>query len=679
MAKGSLTEREARLGANTLRMLAVDAVEQANSGHPGLPMGGADYAFLLWHNYLVFNPVDPRRPNRDRFILSAGHGSMLLYGLLHLFGFGLSLDELKNFRQWGSRTPGHPEYGHTPGVEVTTGPLGQGFADGVGMALAARMAAERFNDAVFSPIDHHVYAIVSDGDLMEGISSEAASLAGHLKLGNIIYIYDDNGITIEGKTELAFSENAGKRFAAYGWHVQRIDGHDFDQIDTAIGAAQSERDRPSLIIARTHIAQGSPNKHDSAVAHGSPLGAEEVAATRRNLHWPEEPFYVPAEVRALCEKRKAEMLSVHGEWERNLALWRRRNPDKSRLWDEMWQRNLPADLAGSLVQAVGGADGATRSLSGRIIQEAAALVPALVGGAADLEPSTNTGIKNSQSVSAGAFGGRNIHFGVREHAMAAMLNGMALYGCFVPFGATFLVFSDYCRPAIRLSALMGVQVIHVFTHDSVLLGEDGPTHQPVEHLSSLRLIPNLTVIRPADGVETALAWTAALTRKTGPTALVLSRQKLPALAREGTFAPPLVLRGGYVLVPGGDKPDVVIMASGSEVSLAVAAGKLLAEQGINARIVSVPCLEAFSAQPQTYRRSVLGGRAPRVVVEAGPGGLWWRLLGKGGLFIGVESFGASAPEKVLAEQFGLTPQQVAERIGEYVSRKQKRKNRLRTR
>jgi len=677
MAKGSLTEREARLGANTLRMLAVDAVERANSGHPGLPMGGADYAFLLWHNYLVFNPVDPRCPNRDRFILSAGHGSMLLYGLLHLFGFALSLDDLKNFRQWGSRTPGHPEYGHTPGVEVTTGPLGQGFADGVGMALAARMAAERFNDAIFSPIDHHVYAIVSDGDLMEGISSEAASLAGHLKLGNIIYIYDDNGITIEGKTELAFSENAGKRFAAYGWHVQRIDGHDFDQIDTAIGAAQSEKDRPSLIIARTHIAQGSPNKHDSAVAHGSPLGAEEVAATRRNLHWPEELFYVPAEVRALCEKRKADMLSVHREWERNLALWRRRNPDKSRLWDEMWQRKLPTDLAGSLLQAVGGAEGATRSLSGRIIQEAAALVPALAGGSADLEPSTNTGIKASQSVSAGAFGGRNIHFGVREHAMAAMLNGMALYGCFVPFGATFLVFSDYCRPAIRLSALMGIQVIHVFTHDSVLLGEDGPTHQPVEQLSSLRLIPNLTVIRPADGVETALAWTAALTRNTGPTALILSRQKLPALAREGAFAPPLVLRGGYVLVPGGDKPDVVIMASGSEVSLAVAAGKLLAEQGINARIVSVPCLEAFSAQPQAYRRSVLGGRAPRVAVEAGPGALWGRLLGAGGLFIGVESFGASAPEKVLAEQFGLTPQQVAERIAGHLARKQKRKNFLR--
>jgi len=671
MTSMKLTEGEARLGANTLRMLAVDAVERANSGHPGLPMGAADYAFLLWHDFLCFNPGDPRWPDRDRFILSAGHGSMLLYGLLHLFGFDLSLDELKNFRQWGSRTPGHPEYGHTPGVEVTTGPLGQGFANGVGMALAARMAAERFDDGSFSPIDHRIYAIVSDGDLMEGVSAEAASLAGHLKLGNLIYIYDDNGITIEGKTELAFSENVAQRFAGYGWQVQQIDGHDFGQINTAIASARSEQGQPSLIIARTHIAQGSPGRHDSAAAHGSPLGAAEVAATRSNLGWPDEAFYVPAEVRALCARRTEQLALLQREWERNMDSWRTRNPDKSRLWDGMWRREAPADLAESLLLAVSGAEGATRSLSGRIIQQAAALMPSLAGGSADLEPSTNTGIKDSPWISAGSFAGRNIHFGVREHAMAAMLNGMALYGCFVPFGATFLVFSDYCRPSIRLSALMGVQVVYVFSHDSLLLGEDGPTHQPVEQLSALRLIPNLSVIRPADAVETAMAWTVALTRRTGPTALVLARQKLPAVKREGGFDPALVLKGGYVLRSGGDRVDVTIMASGSEVQLVIAAAELLAGQGLSARIVSVPCLEAFLSQPEEYRRGLLPTGAPRVAVEAGQGGLWWRLLGKSGLFIGVEGFGASAPEKLLAEQYGLTPQRVAERIASHLARKQK--------
>ena len=672
MTNQKLTDRDARLGANTLRMLAVDGVERANSGHPGLPMGAADYAFVLWHNYLRFNPSEPGWPNRDRFILSAGHGSMLLYGLLHLFGFALSLDDLRSFRQWGSRTPGHPEYGHTPGVEVTTGPLGQGFANGVGMALAARMAGERFNDGMFAPVDHHVYAIVSDGDLMEGVSAEAASLAGHLKLGNLICIYDDNGITIEGKTELAFSENVGKRFATYGWHVQRIDGHDYGQIDTAIGAALSERDRPSLIIARTHIAQGSPNRHDSEAAHGSPLGAEEVAATRRNLGWPEELFHVPAEVRDLCATRKAALLACHGRWQAGLDKWRKRNPEKSGLWDDMWRREVPADLSARLLAAVAGADGATRSLSGRIIQQASALMPGLVGGSADLEPSTNTAIKDASWIAAGDFGGRNIHFGIREHAMAAMLNGMARYGCFTPLGSTFLVFSDYCRASIRLSALMGLQVVYVFTHDSILLGEDGPTHQPVEHLSALRMIPNLTVIRPADAVETAMAWSAALNRKTAPTVLVLTRQKLPAIVREERFDPALVLNGGYVVTSGGGKPDVAILASGSELSLSMAAAGILAGAGVSARVISVPCLEIFLAQPEKYRRSVLPGRVPRVAVEAGRGGLWWRLLGTNGLFIGVESFGASAPEKDLAEHFGLTPQQVAERIGAHLGKRRKR-------
>ncbi|GAB7028103.1 transketolase [Geotalea toluenoxydans] len=666
MDKQRLTVEQMRLGANTLRMLAVDAVEKANSGHPGLPMGAADYAFTLWHHHLRFNCEKPDWPNRDRFILSAGHGSMLLYGLLHLFGFDLPMDELKNFRQWGSRTPGHPEHGHTPGVEVTTGPLGQGFANGVGMALAAKMAAARFNDDTFSPIDHRIYAIVSDGDLMEGISSEAASLAGHLKLGNIVYIYDDNGITIEGKTELAFSENVGKKFTALGWHVQRIDGHDFDQIEAALGAARSEKESPSLIIARTHIAHGSPNKADSAAAHGSPLGAEEALATRQALGWPKETFHVPAEVRALCRRRTEELKGEYAAWQKGLQQWQRRNPEKAALWEEMWQRRVPVELGAKLLNASAGAEGATRSLSGRVIQQAAALIPALVGGSADLEPSNNTGIKGAGSIAAGSFAGRNIHFGIREHAMAAMMSGMALYGCFIPFGGTFLAFSDYCRPSIRLAALMGLQVVYVFTHDSILLGEDGPTHQPVEQLSALRLIPNLTVFRPADGTETAMAWNAALAKKSGPTALILTRQKVPTLLRKDAFDPKAVLRGAYV-VETADAPLVTIMASGSEVSLAMAAGNLLAKQGLGARIVSIPCLETFLAQPARYRQSVLGGRSVRVAVEAGHGALWWRLLGRNGLFIGVDSFGASAPDRVLAEKYGLTPESVAERIVKHLA------------
>jgi len=667
-----LTERESWLGATTLRMLAVDGVEQARSGHPGLPMGAADYAFTLWHNWLRFNPKDPDWPDRDRFILSAGHGSMLLYGLLHLFGYDLALEELRNFRQWGSRTPGHPEYGVTPGVEVTTGPLGQGFANGVGMALAAKMAAERFNDATFSPITHRVYALVSDGDLMEGISQEAASLAGHLKLGNIIYLYDDNRITIEGTTDLAFSEDVAARFAACGWHVQRIDGHDFGSIDTALATAHAEGERPSLIIARTHIAQGSPGRHDSAAAHGSPLGADEVAATRRNLGWPTESFHVPQQVRDICARRREALAEEYRKWQREFKTWRRRNPERAKLWDGMWRGKPQADLMQRLQAAVGDGDGATRALSGKVIQAAAEVFPALVGGSADLEPSTNSWIKGSEGIAAGAFGGRNIHFGVREHAMAAMMNGMARYGCFIPFGATFLVFSDYCRSAIRLAALMEQQVVYLFTHDSLFVGEDGPTHQPVEQLSALRLIPNLSVYRPADGTETALAWTAALHRTGGPTALILTRQKLPRLERAADFDPSLVLRGGYVLEAGGERPDVVLLASGSEVSLAVAAATLLRERQVIARIVSVPCMETFKAQPASYRKSALPGRIPRVAVEAGRGEFWDRLLGANGLFIGMESFGASAPAEVLAEKFGLTASQVAERIIQHLRPRKKK-------
>ncbi|MBI1919856.1 MAG: transketolase [Geobacter sp.] len=656
------SEQQFRLGANTLRMLAVDAVEMANSGHPGLPMGAADYAFLLWHSFLSFNPADPAWPNRDRFILSAGHGSMLLYGLLHLFGYDLALEDLEKFRQWGSRTPGHPEYGHTPGVEVTTGPLGQGFGNAVGMALAGRMAAARFNDGEFRVIDHRVYALASDGDMMEGISSEAASLAGHLGLGNLICIYDDNRITIEGETELAFSEDVGERFAAYSWHVQRIDGHDIAQIGEALTAAREETGRPSLIIARTHIGHGSPGKHDTAAVHGAPLGPEEAAATRKNLGWPDEKFHVPPEVRALCATRVAELLQEYSKWQVELDAWRKRNSERSRLWDIMWGKTIPADLGTRLIAAIEQDTGATRTLSGKVIQKIAALVPAFVSGSADLEPSTNTGIKDASSVTAADFSGRNLHFGVREHAMAAIMNGMARYGCFLPCGSTFLIFSDYCRPSIRLATLMGVQVAYVFTHDSVLLGEDGPTHQPVEHLSSLRLIPNLLVIRPADGAETALAWESALKNRQGPTALILSRQKLPLLERKEGISTEEFAKGAYIVRQEGGAPHGVALASGSEVWLAVAAAGQLEKEGIALRVVSVPCLERFLAQPPEYRAGLLPPGIPRIAVEAGQGGLWWRLLGEDGLFIGVDTFGASAPERDLAENYGLTPDQVAARI-----------------
>jgi len=663
-----IPESRARLCADAIRFLAADAVEQANSGHPGLPMGAADFAFALWGNYLGFNPADPAWPNRDRFILSAGHGSMLLYSLLHLFGYDLPLEELKNFRQWGSKTPGHPEYGHTVGVEVTTGPLGQGFANGVGMALSARMAAERFNTADFKPIDHLVYALVGDGDLQEGISYEAAALAGHLKLGNMVYLYDSNDITIEGKTNLAWSEDVAARFEACGWHVQKIDGHDYTQITAAIEAARAETDRPSLIIARTQIAFGSPNKQGSSGAHGSPLGKDELAATRANLGWQFGPFEVPQEVRDVCAGRVDELKLRYAAWQRGFEAWHAANPEKAALWDQMWHKHLPANLTDELIAAVAGKDGATRSLSGTVLQKAASLIPSLVGGSADLSPSNNSDIKGAASVQAGSFGGRNLHFGIREHAMGAVVNGIGLYGCFIPYGATFLVFSDYCRPSVRLSSLMNLQAIYIFTHDSFFVGEDGPTHQPIEHVASLRLIPGLQVIRPADGLETAMAWDAALRHTSGPTALILTRQKLPVIARPASFTPADALTGGYVVSSPDGKPDAVVMASGSEVHVAVEAAAMLAAKGINLRIVSVPCLEQFMAQPQSYRDDILPAGVPRVSVEAGRSEPWGRLVGCDGLSIAIDHFGASAPDKVLAEKFGFTAPQVAEKIAVFLKK-----------
>lgn len=652
---------KARHCADAIRFLSVDGVEKANSGHPGLPMGAADCAFALWGNFLSFNPEDPRWPNRDRFILSAGHGSMLLYSLLHLFGYDLSLDELKNFRQWGSKTPGHPEFGHTVGVEVTTGPLGQGFANGVGMALASRMAAERFNAPDFSPINHMVYALVGDGDLQEGISYEAAALAGHLKLGNLVYIYDSNSITIEGKTNLAWSENVAGRFGACGWQVQEIDGHNYEQIIAALAAAKADKGRPSIIIATTHIAFGSPAKQDSSGAHGSPLGKDEIAATRANLGWQYGPFEIPDEVRETCQRRIDEVKQNYSAWQRGFTAWHAANPEKARLWDEMWHKHLPANLSEELLAVVSGKDGATRALSGSVLQRAAALIPSLAGGSADLSPSNNSDIKGSGSVQAGDFAGRNLHFGIREHAMGAIINGMALYGCFIPYGATFLVFSDYCRPSVRLSALMNLQSIYIFTHDSFFVGEDGPTHQPIEHVASLRLIPGLQVIRPADGVETALAWQAAL-QYSGPTALILTRQKLPVIKRTSSFSPADALKGGYIVSSPEGSTDVVIMASGSEVHVAVEAAEIMSASGISSHIVSIPCLEKFLSQPAEYLQEVLPAGVPRVAFEAGHSGSWGRLIGCEGLFIGIDHFGASAPDKVLAEQFGFTAPQVAERI-----------------
>ncbi|MBI5655888.1 MAG: transketolase [Geobacter sp.] len=663
MPKTLTPAQELLLGANTLRMLAVDAVEQAASGHPGLPMGAADYSFLLWHRFLRFDPADPSWADRDRFILSAGHGSMLLYGLLHLFGFDLPLAELQRFRQWGSRTPGHPEYGHTPGVEMTTGPLGQGFAAGVGMALASRMAAARFADDQFSPISHRVYAIVSDGDLMEGVSYEAASLAGHLRLGNLIYLYDDNCITIEGATGLAFSEDVEKRFGACGWQVQRVDGHAPDEVAAALVSAREETERPSLIMARTRIAKGSPGKEGSAAAHGSPLGSAEAAATRRALDWPEEPFHVPAAVRALCGARVEELTAQSASWRESFARWQERNPDRARLWDRMWQKKIPEGLIPTLLEAAGTNDGATRSLSGAVLQAAAAAIPSLAGGSADLAPSTNSWIKESDAIAAGSFLGRNLHFGIREHAMAAIQNGMALYGCFIPFGATFLVFSDYCRPAVRLAALMKLQTIYLFTHDSIFVGEDGPTHQPVEHLSALRMIPNLQVIRPADGIETALAWGAALERRHGPTALILSRQKLPRIQRDPAFGTDLqLLAGTIVFDTAGNDLRAILLASGSEVHLAMAAAQLLQADGVQTRVISVPCLERLLALSPEERERLIPPTIPRIAIEAGRGALWHQILAHDDLFIGIETFGASAPEEAIAEQFGFTPQQVAARI-----------------
>jgi transketolase len=664
------------LCVNTIRFLSVDGVEKAHSGHPGTPMGMADMAFVIWTDFLRHDPLEPQWKNRDRFILSAGHASMLLYSLLHLTGYPeMTLEELKNFRQWGSRTAGHPEYGHAAGIEITTGPLGQGFAHGVGMALAEKMLAARFNgDDPFKPVDHYIYSICSDGDLMEGISSEAASIAGHLGLGNLIYLYDDNNISIEGETRLAFSEEVKKRFEGMGWQVLSIDGHDRAAIRKAIKRAQKETSKPTLIAAKTVIGWGSPKFHGTSRAHGEPLGADEVKATKAALGWPEEPtFHVPAEVREEFLRKTKKLSRERKRWDKEMSAWRVRHPELAEEWDRYWASYLPDGFELSLLEA-GKSDkpAATRALSGQVIQKLAVVAPYLVGGSADLAPSTNTLIKDSGSIqrakgaeakppAADVFAARNLHFGIREHAMGAIVNGMTLYGAFRAYGATFLIFSDYMRPAVRLAALMGVPSTFVYTHDSVFLGEDGPTHQPVEQLWSLRLIPNLTLFRPADGAEVAMAWAHAMRSTDRPTLIVLTRQKLDPIERPLEFDPQRILRGAYVL-DGFEQGDVTIVATGSEVPLAIRTAELLRGEGRAVRVVSAPSLELFAKQPAAYQDEVLGNRSRVVCIEAGRTDGWYRYVNHDALVIGIDRFGASAPYERIAEELGFTPEKVAARI-----------------
>jgi transketolase len=655
-----------QLSINTIRMLAVDAVEKARSGHPGMPMGTAALAYVLWTRFLKHHPANPQWPDRDRFVLSAGHGSMLLYSLLHLTGYDLPLDELQQFRQWGSRTPGHPEYGMTPGVETTTGPLGQGFANGVGMAIAEAFLAARFNRPGHIIVDHYTYAIVSDGDLMEGVASEAASLAGHLQLGKLIYLYDDNDISIDGSTDLTFTEQVDRRFEAYGWHVQEVaDGNDVPAIDAAIRAAQAERTKPSLIIVQTHIAYGSPGKQDTAEAHGAPLGAEEVKRTKEFLGWPQEPtFYVPEEVLAHFRTAVERGRNWEAEWQSRFASYAVAYPDLAAEWQRALQRELPPGWEASLpvFKAEEGAT-ATRVASGRVLNAIAPIIPNLMGGSADLAASNNTLLRGAGEFSPQNRSGRNIYFGVREHGMGAILNGLVLHGGVIPYGATFLIFSDYMRPAIRLAALSELPVIYVFTHESIGLGEDGPTHQPIEHLAALRAMPQLTVIRPADANETTVAWRVALTHQHGPVALALTRQNLPIFDRVQMAAADGLEQGAYVLVDASEgMPDLILIASGSEVALAVEARLQLSQQGVQARVVSMPSWELFESQPQAYQEMVLPPSVrKRLAIEAGVPQGWRDYVGPEGDIIGLTRFGASAPGSVVMQKLGFTVPHVVAR------------------
>jgi transketolase len=667
-----------QLCINTIRTLAIDAVQKANSGHPGLPLGAAPMAYVLWTRFMRYNPKNPKWHNRDRFLLSAGHGCMLLYALLHLTGYDLSLDEIKNFRQWGSKTPGHPEYGLAPGVEITTGPLGQGFANGVGMAMGGAHLAAKFNQKDFPLIDHYVYAIVSDGDLMEGVASEAASLAGHLKLGKVIYLYDDNHVTIEGFTDLAFSEEVPKRFESYGWHTSTVaDGNDLAAIESAIRDAQSVADRPSLISVKTTIGYGMPTA-GTRKAHSDAPGEDAVKETKRHLGWPEDKqFYIPEEALAHFRRGIERGAKYEKEWGELVTEYAKKHQDLGKLWQQTMNGELPADWEQHLPSFADAEPIATRVASGKVINALAPHMPMLIGGSADLGVSNNTDIKDGGSFEAGGYDGRIIHFGVREHAMGATMTGMSLNGGLIPFGGTFLTFSDYMRPAIRLACLSEIQVIYVFTHDSVGLGEDGPTHQPIEHLAALRAIPHLFVIRPADVHEVREAWRLAILRRTAPTALALTRQKVPLIDRKTFASADGLRRGAYVLAEaegvssgsGGDRiedstelPKLILIATGSEVSLALEAREQLQKGGIATRVVSMPCVELFEEQSQDYRDEVLPPSVTaRLSIEAGVGQGWDRYVGAKGDKICLERFGASAPGEVALKNLGFNVDNVVKR------------------
>jgi transketolase len=655
-----------QLCVNTIRTLSIDGVEKANSGHPGMPMGMADVAYVLWTKFLKHNPVNPKWYDRDRFILSAGHGSMLIYSLLHLTGYDLSLDEIKNFRQMGSKTPGHPEYGMTPGVETTTGPLGQGFGTGVGMAMAEHFLASKFNKEDHKVVDHYTYAIVSDGDLMEGISHESASMAGHMGLGKLIYLYDSNRISIEGSTDITFTEDVSKRFEAYNWHVIEIDGHDHDEITDAIEKARAVTDKPSLVVCKTHIGFGSPNKQDSETSHGSPLGEEEVRLTKETYGWEsQEPFHIPSEAlnkfrEALDKGKKAEE-----QWNSELEKYDKNFSSEAELFKNWMSRTLSEKLAEALPVFETDAKGmATRAASGKVINAIKDIVPNLFGGSADLGGSTKTDIEGYGSYIEDSPTGRTVHFGVREHGMGAAVNGMALHGGMIPYGATFFVFTDYMRPAIRLAALMKVPSIFVLTHDSIGLGEDGPTHQPIEHLASLRAMPNITILRPGDANETSYAWKTAIENEDGPTLLVLTRQNLPTLERSDSNRAELVEKGAYIFSDSESKtPEAIIMATGSELQYAVEAKLTLDEKGVDTRVVSMPSWELFEKQDASYKEEVLPDSVTnRVSIEAGSVFGWERYVGPKGKAIGMHSFGESAPYEELYEHFGITSEAVVEAV-----------------
>jgi transketolase len=663
------------LSINTIRFLAVDAVQKANAGHPGMPMGCAPIGYLLYRKIMKHNPANPKWLNRDRFILSAGHGSMLLYSLLHLCGYNMPIEQLKQFRQWGSITPGHPEFGLTDGVETTTGPLGQGISNSVGMAIAQAYLQAIFNKDDIKILDHYIYGICSDGDLMEGVSHEAASLAGHLKLGQIIFFYDNNGITIDGPTSLSFSEDVGKRFEAYGWHVQHVeDVNNLKALELALNNAQQVKDKPSIIITRTHIGYGSPNKQDKASSHGSPLGEEEVKLTKQNLGWPLEPsFFIPQEVSEDFKQVAAKGKEFEERWNNLFKEYESKYPKDAKLFKavmngdfgEEWKNKIP-------VFKDDGKKMATRSASGKVLNAIAEFLPTLIGGSADLAPSNDTFLTAYKNFSAENRSGRNFHFGIREHGMASILNGMATYGGIIPYGGTFLVFSDYARGAIRLGSISHIRPIYVFTHDSIGLGEDGPTHQPIEHFAALRAIPGLLFIRPADANETAQAWRVAIEHKDGPVAIILTRQGLPVIDQEKYPSAKNLEKGAYIIKDCEGVPDVLILASGSEVSISIKAGEMLQAEGIKARVVSFPCWELFDKQPKEYKDSVLPNNVKaRVSVEAGVNLGWEKFIGLDGASVSIEKFGASAPGPILMEKYGFTPENIVKTVKSILPYKKK--------